>query len=52
MAAPVFDLNGDNIASITISAPTARFTDENKRKWIKIVLQISKEATEHLKTIN
>lgn len=52
IAAPVFDLNDNAIASITISGPTARFTDENKKKWIETVLQIAKEATDHLKTIN
>ncbi|GMG96337.1 IclR family transcriptional regulator [Tepidimicrobium xylanilyticum] len=52
IGAPIFDLNDHAIACITISGPTARFTDENKRKWVNIVLQIAEEATNHLKTIN
>ncbi|WP_025640388.1 IclR family transcriptional regulator [Schnuerera ultunensis] len=49
---PVFDLNNDAIACITISGPTARFTEENKKKWIDIVMQVLEEATNYLKTIN
>ncbi|MCF6461847.1 hypothetical protein C3E89_00395 [Clostridium sp. Cult1] len=52
IGAPVFDLNNDAIACITISGPTARFTKQNKKKWVDIVVQISKEATNRLKTIN
>lgn len=52
IGAPIFDLNDEAIACITISGPTARFNEENKNKWIDIVLEVSKEATNHLKTIN
>lgn len=52
IGAPVFDMNNEAIACITISGPTARFTEENKKEWIQIVLQIVKEATNYLKTIN
>ncbi|HHV47027.1 MAG TPA: IclR family transcriptional regulator [Tissierellia bacterium] len=52
IGSPIFDLNDETIACITISGPTARFTDENKKKWIKDVVQIAKEATNYLKTIN
>lgn len=52
IGAPIFDLNNEAIACITISGPTARFNEENKKKWIDIVLQVSNEATNHLRTIN
>ncbi|NLX61607.1 MAG: IclR family transcriptional regulator [Tissierellia bacterium] len=52
IGAPVFDLNDEAIACITISGPTSRFTEENKEKWVKDVVRISKEATNTLKTIN
>ena len=52
IGAPLFDLNDEAIACITISGPTARFTEINKKKWVDIVLEVSKEATNHLKTIN
>lgn len=51
IGAPVFDLNNEVIACITISGPTSRFTEEKKEKWIKDVLMVSKEATNSLKTI-
>jgi len=51
IGSPIFDLNNDVIACITISGPTARFTKENKEKWLKDVVEISKEATNSLKTI-
>lgn len=52
IGAPIFDLNNEAIACITISGPTSRFTEENKEKWIKDVLNISTQATNHLNTIN
>ena len=52
IGAPVFDLNDEAIACITISGPTTRFTEENKEKWIEDLLQVSKEATNYLKVIN
>lgn len=52
IGAPVFDLNNDAIACITISGPTARFTEENKKRWVEIVTQVVEEATNYLKTIN
>lgn len=51
IAAPVFDLHGEALACITISGPTARFTKENKKEWIGIILDISNEANDYLKTI-
>lgn len=52
IGAPIFDLSNKAIACITISGPTARFTEENKNKWLDILVQVSEEATNHLKTIN
>lgn len=52
IGAPVFDLNNDAIACITISGPTSRFTEENKKEWVGILLKIVEEATNYLKTIN
>lgn len=52
IGAPVFDLNDEAIACITISGPTSRFTEENKKKWIEDILMVSKEATNHLRTIS
>ncbi|NLY68114.1 MAG: IclR family transcriptional regulator [Tissierellia bacterium] len=49
IGAPVFDLNGDVIACITISGPTSRFTEENKEKWIKDLVKVADEATKSLK---
>ena len=51
IGAPVFNLRGEAIACITISGPTTRFTEINKEKWIKDVLQVSGEATNYLKVI-
>ena len=52
IGAPVFDLNDEAIACITISGPTSRFTEENKKHWIDALLQVAEEATNYLKTIN
>lgn len=52
IGAPIFDLNDEAIACITISGPTSRFNEENKNKWVNIVVNISKEATEYLKTVD
>lgn len=52
IGAPVFDLNNEAIACITISGPTTRFTEENKKKWIDNILRVSNEATNYLRVIN
>ncbi len=52
IGAPVFDLNNEAIACITISGPTTRFTEENKKKWIDDILRVSNEATNYLRVIN
>lgn len=51
IAAPVFDLHGEPLACITISGPTARFTKDNKKEWTQVILDISNEANDYLKTI-
>ncbi len=52
IGAPIFNLNNEAIASITISGPTSRFTKENKEKWVNSVSQVAKEATNYLRTID
>lgn len=52
IAAPIFDLNNDPIASISISGPTSRFTEEARKKWIKDTVDIAQEVTEHLSNID
>lgn len=51
IAAPIFDLNNEVMASISISGPTARFTEENKERWIKDTLKVAKEVTDHLSSL-
>ncbi|WP_409228293.1 IclR family transcriptional regulator [Gudongella sp. SC589] len=50
IAAPVFGPNDDVMACLSISGPNNRFSSDNKEKWIKIIVDIAKEASEHLKT--
>lgn len=52
IAAPIFDLHGEALACITISGPTARFNEENKSIWGKIILEVAEEANEYLKTVS
>lgn len=51
IGAPIFDLTNEVIACITISGPTARFTEDNKEKWTKDILRVSNEANNFLRTI-
>lgn len=50
IGAPIFNLHGEALACITISGPTARFTQENKEKWSKIILDITNKANRQLKS--
>jgi len=50
IAAPVFGPNEEVMACLSISGPNNRFSDDNKKKWIRIIVDIAKEASEHLKT--
>ncbi|MEY8416776.1 IclR family transcriptional regulator [Tissierella praeacuta] len=52
IGAPIFGINNEIIACISISGPKSRFTKENKDKWINIILQISKEATDYIRNLN
>ncbi|WP_353093517.1 IclR family transcriptional regulator [Tissierella praeacuta] len=52
IGAPIFGINDEIIACISISGPKSRFTKENKDKWIKTILEISKEATDYIRSIN
>lgn len=48
IAAPVFGPDNEVMACISISGPHNRFTRENKMKWTKIIIEVSKEATDSL----
>ena len=50
IAAPVFCPNGDVMACLSISGPKNRFSPGNKHQWIGMIVDIAKEASEHLKT--
>lgn len=50
IAAPVFGPNDDVMACLSISGPNNRFSDDNKEVWIRIIVDIAKQASEHLKT--
>jgi DNA-binding IclR family transcriptional regulator len=52
IGAPVFGVNNEIIACISISGPESRFTKENKEKWIDIILEVSKEATSYIRTLS
>jgi len=49
IGAPVFDINNDIMACVSISGPKSRFTDTNVDRWKKIVVDVANEATEFLK---
>lgn len=51
IAAPIFDIANNVVASISISGPSSRFTKESKEKWIKDTINIAKEVSEHLSII-
>ena len=51
IGAPIFGPNDDIIACISISGPQSRFLEENIDKWIKIILEISKDATNDIKKL-
>ncbi|MGM0395515.1 MAG: IclR family transcriptional regulator [Bacillota bacterium] len=50
IAAPVFGPNGEVIACISISGPNNRFSDDNKERWTRIIVEIAKEASVDLST--
>lgn len=52
IGAPVLGINDEIIACISISGPKSRFTKENRDKWIKMILEVSKEATDYIRTIS
>ena len=52
VAAPIFGPNKEVLACISISGPHTRFTKENKDKWLEIILRISKEASDFIKSSN
>lgn len=52
IAAPIFDLSNEPIASISISGPTSRFTDEAREKWIELTIKIASQVTERLSTFD
>lgn len=52
IAAPIFDLSNNVIASISISGPSARFTDQAKSKWIKDTVAVARQVTDELSIID
>ncbi|WP_422487349.1 IclR family transcriptional regulator [Gudongella sp. DL1XJH-153] len=50
IAAPVFGPQDELMACLSISGPNSRFNQDNKDRWIKIIVDIAKEASEHLTT--
>lgn len=49
IGAPVFDVNMNIMACISISGPKSRFSEENIEKWTEIVVTVAKEATGFLR---
>ena len=49
IGAPVFGVKDEIVACISISGPKSRFTEENTRTWLKVVIEIANEASEYLK---
>lgn len=45
IAAPIFSIDGEVLACISISGPKSRFTDEHIEIWSKKVLEIADNAT-------
>lgn len=45
IAAPVFGIDDEIIACISISGPKSRFTEENIETWLKNVLDVAHDAT-------
>lgn len=50
IAAPVFGPQDELMACLSISGPKNRFSQDNKERWIKIIVDIAREASEHLTT--
>lgn len=48
IAAPIFDFDHEAIAAVSISGPTSRFDNETKKKFIKNIIAVTKEISEHL----
>lgn len=48
IGAPIFNVNDEVIACISISGPKSRFTDEAIPNWVDIVVSIAKESSEFL----
>lgn len=52
IGAPIFGINNEVIACISISGPKSRFTEELTNEWLAVVLKTAKEASEFLKGRN
>ncbi len=48
IAAPIHDFDGEVIAAISISGPTSRFDEDSEVKFIKCILEVTKEVSEYL----
>lgn len=49
IGAPIFGIDDEIIACISISGPKSRFTEENTKIWIKNVVDTAKDATKFIK---
>ena len=50
VAAPIFGLQDEVIASLSISGPNTRFTERNIKEWVNIITYTAKEATSFLRS--
>ncbi|NLY35783.1 MAG: IclR family transcriptional regulator [Tissierellia bacterium] len=52
VGAPIFGPDQKVVACISVSGPKERFSEENKNKWIEVVMAIAKEATEYIQDLD
>jgi IclR family KDG regulon transcriptional repressor len=48
VSAPIFDLNGEITAAVTISGPGQRFTEENVNKFVDEIVRVAQEISQDL----
>jgi len=52
IGAPVFGVNDEIMACLSISGPKSRFSEENIKEWVEYVVETAKDASEFLKGSN
>lgn len=52
VGAPIFGINDEIIACISISGPKSRFNAANKKLWIPMVVGVAREASDFMKSID